>query len=64
MKKGVKKIASKGKDIIIASTPHGKGKVLVVGDPWLYNEYVNGRKITGDLDNYKAVVELVNWALK
>ena len=64
VKKGVKKIALKGKDIIIASTTHGKGKVLVVGDPWLYNEYVNGRKLPGDFDNYKAVVELVNWALK
>jgi unsaturated rhamnogalacturonyl hydrolase len=64
VKPGVKKVVSKGTDIIMVSTQHGKGKVFVIGDPWIYNEYVNGRKLPADFDNYRAMVELVKWALK
>ena len=64
VKKGVQKVASQNGDVVIACVAHGKGKVFVVGDPWLYNEYVNGRKLPGDFDNYRAMVELVKWALK
>jgi unsaturated rhamnogalacturonyl hydrolase len=64
VKRGVKKVASKGGEIVMASTQHGKGKVFVVGDPWIYNEYVNGRKLPADFDSYRAMVELVKWALK
>jgi unsaturated rhamnogalacturonyl hydrolase len=64
VKRGVKKVASKGGDIVMASTQHGKGKVFVVGDPWIYNEYVNGRKLPADFDNYRAMLDLVKWALK
>ena len=63
-KKGVKKVATKGSDTIMAAATHGKGKVFVVGDPWLYNEYVNGRKLPADFDNYRAAVELAKWALQ
>ena len=41
----------------------GKGAVFAVGDPWLYNEYVNGRKLPADYDNYKAAKDLVNWII-
>ena len=58
------KVAAKGADIVMASTTYGQGKVFVVGDPWLYNEYVNGRKLPADFDNYRAMVDLVKWSLK
>ena len=64
IKKGVTKVASKNGDIVMASTRHGKGKVFVIGDPWIYNEYVNGRKLPADFDNYRAMVDLVKWSLK
>lgn len=51
-------------DIIIATAKFGKGKVLAVGDPWLYNEYVDGRKLPGEYENYKAAEDLVQWLLK
>ncbi len=41
----------------------GRGKVFAVGDPWIYNEYVDGRKLPTDFDNYKAMEDLSNWAL-
>jgi unsaturated rhamnogalacturonyl hydrolase len=30
----------------------------------LYNEYVDGRKLPADYENYKAAEELVKWLLK
>ncbi len=48
-------------DIIIATATFGKGKVMAVGDPWLYNEYVDGRKLPVEYENYKAAEDLVKW---
>ncbi|HEY5968856.1 MAG TPA: glycoside hydrolase family 88 protein [Chitinophagaceae bacterium] len=56
--------ATKDGDVIIATAQFGKGKVLVVGDPWLYNEYVDGRKLPAEYENYKAAEDLVKWLLK
>jgi unsaturated rhamnogalacturonyl hydrolase len=50
-------------DIIIATATLGKGKVLAVGDPWLYNEYVDQRKFLDGYENYKAAEDLVKWLL-
>ncbi len=51
-------------DIIIATANYGKGKVLAVGDPWLYNEYLDGRKLPAEYENYKAAEDLVIWLLR
>lgn len=63
-KKNVHKAAVKGKDIVAAAVTIGKGKVFVIGDPWLYNEYLNGRKLPFDYKNYDAAIQLVQWLLK
>ncbi len=52
------------KDVIIATAKYGKGAVFVVGDPWFYNEYTDGRKLPADYDNYKAANDVIKWALK
>ncbi|ANE49711.1 glycoside hydrolase family 88 protein [Flavisolibacter tropicus] len=51
-------------DNIIAVSKVGKGTVFAVGDPWFYNEYIDGRKLPATLENYKAVEDLVKWAIK
>ena len=51
-------------DVIIATAKIGKGTVFAVGDPWFYNEYLDGRKLPADFDNYKAAADLVQWLLK
>ncbi len=48
---------------IIASAKYGKGAVVAVGDPWLYNEYTNGRLPAG-FENDKAANDLVHWLLQ
>lgn len=55
-------LTKEGKNII-ATAKYGKGTVFVIGDPWLYNEYTDGRKLPADFDNYKAAQDLVKWAL-
>ncbi|MEN0054274.1 MAG: glycoside hydrolase family 88 protein, partial [Mucilaginibacter sp.] len=48
---------------IIASAKYGKGTVVAVGDPWLYNEYTNGRLPAG-FENDKAANDMVQWLLQ
>jgi len=52
-----------GDDILMATAKYGKGTVFATVDPWLYNEYTDGRKLPGAYDNYAAGKELVRWIL-
>ncbi|PWS27702.1 glucuronyl hydrolase [Pedobacter yonginense] len=51
-------------DVIIATAKYGKGTVFAVGDPWFYNEYIDGRKLPAEFENFKATNDLVNWLIK
>jgi len=51
-------------DVIMAVSKLGKGAVFAVGDPWLYNEYVDGRKLPPEYDNYKAARDLARWLIE
>ncbi|WP_426330207.1 DUF4350 domain-containing protein [Pedobacter sp. R-06] len=50
---------------VIAYTKYGQDHVIAIADPWLYNEYVNGRlpKELG-IENDKAADDLVSWIKK
>ena len=50
-------------NVIIATAKYGKGTVFAIGDPWLYNEYFDGRRLPVDMENYKAGEDLVRWLL-
>ena len=50
-------------DVIFACVKYGKGMVFAVGDPWIYNEYLDGRKIPAEYENFTAANELVQWLL-
>jgi len=51
-------------DIIMAVAKMGKGTVFAVGDPWLYNEYVDGRKLPANLQNYTSAQDLMRWLIR
>ncbi len=51
-------------EVLMAVSKVGKGTVFAVGDPWFYNEYLDGRKIPAEYENYKAAEDLVKWLLK
>jgi unsaturated rhamnogalacturonyl hydrolase len=57
-------VLKKGTDNIIAVAHYGKGMVMAIGDPWLYNEYTDGRKLTAEYENFKAANDLVKWLIK
>ena len=50
-------------DVIMASAKAGKGFVFAVGDPWIYNEYIDHRKLPADFHNKKAGENLFSWLL-
>jgi unsaturated rhamnogalacturonyl hydrolase len=50
-------------DVVMAVAKHGLGTVFALGDPWLYNEYVDGRKLPPEFENYKAAKDLAAWLL-
>jgi hypothetical protein len=56
-------LKSKTGTAIAVITKYGKGTIFAVGDPWLYNEYVNGRLPAG-FDNDKAANDLTIWLLQ
>ena len=51
-------------DIIMATARLGRGTVFAIGDPWLYNEYVDGRKLPAEFENFKAAQDLSRWLIK
>ena len=55
-------LLSPGGAAIGTVTGYGKGTVFAVSDPWLYNEYVNGR-LPADFDNDKAAADLTRYLI-
>lgn len=51
-------------DVIMAVAKLGRGTVFAVGDPWFYNEYLDGRKLPPTFDNYKASRDLARWLIE
>lgn len=50
-------------DVVMSTVKYGKGTIFALGDPWLYNEYVDGRKMNGLFQNHTAARELSGWLL-
>ncbi|MFT4062983.1 MAG: glycoside hydrolase family 88 protein [Edaphocola sp.] len=51
-------------DVLMITAKIGKGAVFAVGDPWLYNEYVDGRKLPDTFNNFEAMNDLTQWILR
>lgn len=49
---------------VMALSKFGKGTVLAIGDPWLYNEYTDGRRLPKSFRNYEAAEELIKWLIR
>lgn len=59
----VDKQHGEGKDIIMATSRFGKGFVFAVGDPWLYNEYIDVTAPNLPIENRQAATNLAHWLL-
>jgi hypothetical protein len=58
-----RKVLSDGDNTFVAECAFGKGFVLAVGDPWLYNEYIDHKVLPGDFENMKAAGNLVDYLI-
>jgi unsaturated rhamnogalacturonyl hydrolase len=57
-------VYSENNEVIMSVAKVGKGLVFAVGDPWFYNEYLDGRKLPAQYENYAAAQELIRYLLK
>ncbi|MDE3200211.1 MAG: glycoside hydrolase family 88 protein [Acidobacteriota bacterium] len=51
-------------DILMATARYGKGTVVAVTDPWIYNEYTDGRNLEKGYDNFAGGQEFIHWLLQ
>jgi len=54
-------VVAKDGDTMLAISHVGRGAVFAATDPWLYNEYTDGRKLPLGEDNFAAAEELTHW---
>jgi unsaturated rhamnogalacturonyl hydrolase len=64
LSKGAKPLLQWKGDTLMAVARYGRGTVVAVTDPWLYNEYTDGHKLPAEYDNFAAGVEFVHWLLR
>ena len=64
LKEPARATISENSHVIIAVTNYGKGRVFALGDPWIYNEYLNGKRLPMEFENFKAAKNLAVWLLK
>jgi len=49
--------------MLMATSRVGQGMVFALGDPWIYNEYFDHRRLPADCDNDRAAEQFVRWLL-
>jgi hypothetical protein len=60
---GAKAVLTDDNQAYMAENKYGKGFVFAVGDPWIYNEYIDHNYLPADFDNLKAANNLVEYLL-
>jgi len=53
-----KPVLTENGNVLMAEAQIGKGYVLAIGDPWIYNEYMDHDKLPASFDNHKAAENL------
>ena len=56
-------LTEKGK-VLIAECSYGKGYVFAIGDPWIYNEYIDHDRLPESFQNRKAADNLTEFLLE
>ncbi len=64
VKEPAQTVLQKENKSVIATAKYGRGSVLVIGDPWIYNEYIDGRKLPAEYTNHAAAMDLVKWMIR
>ena len=64
LKAPAQSMLAKGDLVVFATAKIGKGTVFATGDPWLYNEYTDGRKLPVMYQNAQAAKDLTDWLIR
>jgi unsaturated rhamnogalacturonyl hydrolase len=62
--KPAKAVLTENGEIFMAESNIGKGFVFAVGDPWIYNEYIDHDRLPADFDNRKAAENLTDYLIQ
>jgi unsaturated rhamnogalacturonyl hydrolase len=57
-------VLTKGGEVLMAESHVGKGYVLALGDPWIYNEYIGHKYLPTDFENQKAAENFTTYLIK
>jgi len=63
LKAPAKAILTEKGEAYMAESKVGKGTVIAVGDPWIYNEYIDHDRLPADFENRKAAENLSDYLL-
>lgn len=55
-----KAILTESNKVLIAENKYGKGYVFAIGDPWIYNEYIDHDRLPSSFENRKAAENLTD----
>jgi unsaturated rhamnogalacturonyl hydrolase len=58
-----KAILTENGKVLMAENKYGKGYVFAIGDPWIYNEYIDHVLLPESFDNLKAAENLTDLLL-
>jgi unsaturated rhamnogalacturonyl hydrolase len=58
-----KAILTENGKVLIAESRYGKGYVFAIGDPWIYNEYIDHDRLPESFENRKAAENLTELLL-
>jgi unsaturated rhamnogalacturonyl hydrolase len=58
-----KAILTENGRVLIAENHFGKGYVFAIGDPWIYNEYIDHDRLPKSFENRKAAENLTDLLL-
>jgi unsaturated rhamnogalacturonyl hydrolase len=58
-----KSILTENGKVLIAENKFGKGYVFAIGDPWIYNEYIDHDRLPESFENRKAAENLTDLLL-
>ena len=49
--------------VVIGTSRYGSGKIIAIGDPWIYNKYIDHALLPRSFDNYKAAKNFTNYLI-
>jgi unsaturated rhamnogalacturonyl hydrolase len=58
-----KAILTEDGKVLMAENKYGKGYVFAIGDPWIYNEYIDHDRLPANFENRKAAENLTDLLL-